>query len=316
MNFNSYNFNIINDSYSIIHLSNIIKKYKPDIFHTVAPKTNLYGGIVAIFSKVKINIISFSGMGFLYSGNLTFKNLIKKFLYSKILNIIFLNKKLKVIVQNKDDYYLIKNKYDLNKRVKLIKGGSGINLSKFNKLKVIKSKNIVFSGRLVKNKGITEFINAAILLKKKYPDWSFVIYGAKDYISHDEFNIDDYKDLIQKKIIIYKGYKKNITSILKNCCIFCLPSYREGMPKSVLEASAAGIPSVVANTVGCREAVINNKTGLLSKPKNYKDLSLKIEILMKNEKLRNFLSNNAKKFVKKNCSMEVVTRKIFNLYEK
>ena len=70
------------------------------------------------------------------------------------------------------------------------------------------------------------------------------------------------------------------------------------MPKSVLEASAAGIPSVVANTVGCREAVINNKTGLLSKPKNYKDLSLKIEILMKNEKLRNFLSNNAK-FVKK-----------------
>ena len=172
MNFNSYNFNIINDSYSIIHLSNIIKKYKPDIFHTVAPKTNLYGGIVAIFSKVKINIISFSGMGFLYSGNLTFKNLIKKFLYSKILNIIFLNKKLKVIVQNKDDYYLIKNKYDLNKRVKLIKGGSGINLSKFNKLKVIKSKNIVFSGRLVKNKGITEFINAALLLKKKYPDWS------------------------------------------------------------------------------------------------------------------------------------------------
>ena len=71
-------------------------------------------------------------------------------------------------------------------------------MSKFNKLKVIKSKNIVFSGRLVKNKGITEFINAAILLKKKYPDWSFVIYGAKDYISHDEFNIDDYKDLIQK----------------------------------------------------------------------------------------------------------------------
>ena len=124
--------------FSIIFFSNIIKKYKPDIFHTVAPKTNLYGGIIAIFSKVKLTIISFSGMGFLYSGNLTLINLIKKFLYSKILKIIFLNKKLKVIVQNKDDYFIINNKYNLKKRVKLIKGGSGINLNKFNKLKTIK----------------------------------------------------------------------------------------------------------------------------------------------------------------------------------
>ena len=143
-----------------------------------------------------------------------------------------------------------------------------------------------------------------------------MIYGAKDYISHDSFYLDNYKDLIKRKIIIYKGYKENIESILKNSCIFCLPSYREGMPKSVLEASAAGIPSIVTNTVGCKEAVINNKTGLLVKPKDYKDLSLKIEILIKNKNLRYFFSKNAKKFVKKNSSLEVVTKKIFNLYGK
>ena len=71
LNFNSYKLNILNDFFSIIHLSNIIKKYQPDIFHTVAPKTNLYGGLAANFSKIKLTIISFSGMGFLYSGNLT-----------------------------------------------------------------------------------------------------------------------------------------------------------------------------------------------------------------------------------------------------
>ena len=316
LNFNSYKLNILNDFLSIIHLSNIIKKYQPDIFHTVAPKTNLYGGLVANFSKIKLTIISFSGMGFLFSGNLNLVNLIKKSLYLKILNFIFLNKKLKVIVQNKDDYFFINKKFKLKNRVKLIKGGSGINVKKFNKIKIKKNKNIVFSGRLVKNKGIIEFINAAKLLKKKYPDWSFVIYGAKDYLSHDEFYLDNYKDLIKRKIIIYKGYKENVAYILRNTCIFCLPSYREGMPKSVLEASAAGIPSIVSNTVGCREAVVNNITGLLSKPKDYRDLSSKIEKLIKNKKLRNFFSKNAKKFVKKNSSLQVVTKKIFNLYEK
>ena len=143
-----------------------------------------------------------------------------------------------------------------------------------------------------------------------------MIYGAKDYISHDSFYLDNYKDLIKRKIIIYKGYKENVGYILRNSCIFCLPSYREGMPKSVLEASAAGIPSIVSNTVGCREAVVNNKTGLFSKPKDYRDLSLKIEKLIKNKKLKNFFSKNAKNFVKKNSSLQVVTKKIFNLYEK
>ena len=255
-------------------------------------------------------------MGFLFSGNLSFVNLVKKFLYTRILSFIFLNKKLKVIVQNKDDYLFLKEKYNLRDRVKLISGGSGIDLNKFGKLKIKKNKNIVFSGRLVKNKGIIEFINAAMLLKKIYPDWNFLIYGAKDYLSHDEFNLNNYKELIKNKIIFYKGYKENVASIFQNSCIFCLPSYREGMPKSVLEASAAGIPSVVTNTVGCKEAIINNKTGLLVKPKDYKDLSLKIEMLIKNKNLRNSFSKNAKKFARINSSLELVTKKIFNLYEK
>ena len=143
---------------------------------------------------------------------------------------------------------------------------------------------------------------------------NFLIYGAKDYLSHDEFNLNNYKELIKNKIIFYKGYKENVASIFQNSCIFCLPSYREGMPKSVLEASAAGIPSVVTNTVGCKEVIINNKTGLLVKPKDYKDLSLKIEMLIKNKNLRNsFLK--IKKFARINSSLELVTKKIFNLYE-
>ena len=86
------------------------------------------------------------------------------------------------------------------------------------------------------------------------------------------------------------------------------------MPKSVLEACAAGIPCVVSNAPGCKDSVINNETGLVAKTMNYRDLAHKIVSLIENPKLRNKLSHNAKKFVKKDASLEKVTKKIFEIY--
>ena len=316
LNFNSYELSIFKDIKSIINLYLFIKKYKPNILHTVAPKTNLYGGLVSLFLKIDKVILSFSGLGFLFTGKLSFINKCKKKAYIFLLWVIFLNKSLKIIVQNTDDYKFFLNHFNLKNRIKLIKGGSGINLNKYNKIKARKNiKNVVFSGRLVINKGVREFIEAAKTLKKEFPSWNFLIYGASDYQSHDEINLDDYKYEIKNKIIILKGYEKNIVKILKNSSIYCLPSYREGMPKSVLEASAAGIPCVVSDAPGCKESVINNKTGFVVKTRDYKDLINKIRKLIINPKLRNIMSHNSRKFVKKDASILKVTKKIFDIYE-
>ncbi len=209
-----------------------------------------------------------------------------------------------------------KKEFNLKKNVKLIKGGSGINFKKLNKIKKNKAKNIVFSGRLVFNKGIKEYIEAAKELKNDFPDWNFLIYGTRDYLSRDKFNLDDYKREIKEKVIIYKGYEKDVGNIIKNTTIFCLPSYREGMPKSVLEASAAGIPCVVSDAPGCKESIINRSTGLIVKTKNSKDLIKKIRELINKPKLRNIMSQNAKKFAKEEASIEKITKTIFNIYEK
>ena len=167
---------------------------------------------------------------------------------------------------------------------------------------------------MVKNKGIIEFIEAAKILKKDFPKWNFIIYGAKDYLSHDAFKLEDYKNELMNKTIIYKGFEKNIKKILNDTTIFCLPSYREGMPKSVLEALAAGIPCVVSDAPGCAESVKNNTTGLIFKTQDYNDLVRKLKKLIINSNLRNFMSINAKKFVKKDASILKVTKKIFEIY--
>ena len=291
----SYKFDLFNDSMSLIKFYTIIKKYKPDIIHTVAPKTNWYGGIISFFFNIKLTVMSFSGMGFLFTNKLSFFNYIKKKIYLIILKIILKNKKLKIIVQNKTDYLFFKKHFMLKKNIVLIKGGSGIDLKSIQKVKNKNVKNVVFSGRLVKNKGIIEFIEAAKILKSKFPKWKFLIYGANDYLSHDKFDLNKYKKEIKEKTIIYMGYKKNIIKILENTTIFCLPSYREGMPKSVLEASAAGIPCVVSDSPGCKESIKHNVTGLTFKNKNYIDLSKKIEKLILNPNLQKKFSRNGKK---------------------
>ncbi len=315
LNFNSYNFNLINDIKSIIKLFILIKKFKPDVFHSVAPKPNLYGGLVSLFLPINKTVISLSGMGFLFTGNLSFLNFIKKILYLICLKLIFLKKNLTVIVQNKDDYKYLVDEFKIAKKIKLIKGGSGIKLDKFSKIKRHKNKNIVFSARLVKSKGIIEFIKAAKILKKQFPKWNFLIFGADDYKSHDSFNINEFKELVEKKIIIIKGYETNIVKILKNTEIFCLPTHREGFPKSVMEASAAGIPCIVSDAIGSKESIVNNKTGLLFKNRDYKDLIKKLKYLISNPKKRVFFSKNSKLFVKKFASVDIITKKIYKIYD-
>jgi glycosyltransferase involved in cell wall biosynthesis len=316
LDFNSFEFNLLKELRVISKLKKTISQYNPDIVHCVAPKPNLYGGLVCNFLKIKNTVISFSGMGFLFTGDLSLINKIKKILYQILLRYIFSNKKLTIICQNKYDYNFFKNKFNLKNNIKLIKGGSGININKYYKIKPKNYKNIVFSGRIVENKGVNEFILAAIKIKKNFPDWNFLIYGAKDYLSHDQIDLELFNKAIKNKDILYKGFETNIKKILKNTSIFCLPSYREGMPKSVMEASAAGIPSVVSDAIGSRDSILPNKTGLLFKNKDYNDLILKLEKIIKNKKLRNFFSKNAKKHARDNFSINEVTKNIFKIYEK
>lgn len=315
VDFNSYEFNLFKDLKSIIKIFFIIKKFKPDIFHTVAPKPNLYGGIISKILGLKFTVMSFSGLGFLFTGNLSIKNYFKKLMYEICLIFVFLNKNLCVIVQNKHDLFFLKKKFNLLDRIKHIRGGSGIDLKMFNNIKKIKNRNVVFSARLVKTKGIVEFIKAAKVLKKKYPNWNFHIYGASDYKSNDNFDFINFQDEIKNKVIKYKGYKTDLLQILRRAEIFCLPSYREGFPKSILEAQAAGISCIVSNAIGCKESVLNNKTGLIFRNRDYKDLIKKISYLIERPKKRLIFSKNAKKSIKKFASINTVTKEIFKIYE-
>ena len=170
--------------------------------------------------------------------------------------------------------------------------------------------------RVVKSKGICEYLEAAKVLKKKYPDWNFNLAGSLDYITPDKIDLKYFNYFLKEKIVNYLGFVEDPLKLYLNAEIFCLPSYREGMPKTVLEASAVGLPIVTTNTVGCKESIVINKNGLLCKKKNFIDLSVKIEILIKNKKLRNRMKIFSKKYAFNHYTVNKVTNTIFSLYEK
>ncbi len=256
----------------------IIKDIKPDIVLAFTVKCDIYGGIAC--RKLKIPFIpNITGLGKgLTEGKLT------KFI-TKILYRISLKDSKCVFFQNDSDkQFFIDNKIKFKKSVVL--PGSGVNLEKFKPLKYPSDKVIrfIYVARIMKAKGIEEYLEAARVIKKKYSNVEFHICGYCE---------EDYKNIIeeeqQKENIIYHGLVNEVSEYEKDCHCVVLPSYHpEGISNVLLEAAALARPIITTNRVGCKETVDNNITGFLVKERNSKDLISKIEKFIKK-------SNNEKK---------------------
>ena len=203
----------------------------------------------------------------------------------------------KFIVQNTRDQNLIIKYFKLQKKNVFLFKGSGVDISKINSSKLKQRKNIVlFPARAVLEKGLMEFIAASNFLKKKFPNWKFIIAGTLDYKGPGQINKIELNSLKNNKNLIFAGYQKNLNKLLKISSIVCLPSYNEGLSKSLIEALFMKIPIITTNVPGCKELVKNHKTGFLVPPKNIFLLTKKLEKLMQDKKMRADMMYNYKSF--------------------
>ena len=314
-NFNSSSYNIFIEIFTFIDLIKKIKNYNPDILHIATPKGQIYGGIIARILNIKCLVIFISGMGYLFSNKLTFFEKRIKNLFIFLQHQIFKHKNKILIVENKDDFFYFQKKFKIRNKEIVIINGSGVDLKLFKKNSNYgNNKVVLFVGRILEEKGIYEFIKAAEILKKKYSNWKFIAAGATDYLKPSTIS----KEFINTKNLSVKfvNYKKNIVTLFNQAAIVCLPSYREGLPKTLCEAAACGIPVVTTDVVGCRSAIIPKKTGELCLPRDINSLVQKIEFLIANPKIRTIYGINGIKLAKKNFNIVKITNKILLLYER
>ena len=267
----------------------LLFKHKPFIVHCISPKGILYGGIACKFLSINNVIIAISGFGYLFSNKKikinNFGSILLSHLYKFLFGYALAHKSKKIIVQNQNDRnFIIRNHYANIKDVLLIPG-SGVNLRNYNNSHYnSKLPIIILASRLIISKGIYEFLDAAEIVKKKYPNWEFLLFGALNKNHPDSIQFRRIQEKVGQGVIDYKGYVSNMTPWFRKSSIVCLPSYyREGLPKVLIEAAASYNAVITTNVPGCNEAILNGQTGDLINPRSSKDLSEKILLLIKDK---------------------------------
>lgn len=259
--------NILRESKSILDLMRIIKYSKPNIIISYTAKPVIYSGLILKFFPKIIHFPLITGLGFAFTNNISIrKNLLRKLM--TFLYCLSLKKSEKIIFQNKDDKKLflelriIKDK----KKISII-NGSGIDLKDFSFSRLPTKHIFLMIARLLIDKGIKEYFEASIIVKKKFPNAKFHLIGDLDQ-NPSSLNKKELKFLINKSKVKYLGKRNSVKSALRACRYFVLPSYREGTPRTILEALSIGRPVITTNVPGCRETVVNKKNGLLVPFKN------------------------------------------------
>ena len=300
--------NILKDIKTILELRNILKEQKNGtIVHAFDTKPTMYLPIAG-FGLKNIHIArTITGMGRIFTDK-SFKNSILKFIYNLIQK--FVNIRVdKTIFQNDDDYaYYLKNNLLKEKNAVVIKS-SGLDLSKFvtgvpsENLNALKKelkldsnkKTIILVSRMVKQKGILNYLESAKMCFDNGYKYNFLLVGQLD--SDNSITIDEIDEY--KQYVTYLGRREDVKELLVLSDIFVLPTYyREGVPRVLLEASALGLALITTDMPGCKDVVENEYNGKLVNIKDSNDLYEKIVSLAEDQELMNKFSINAKEKVK------------------
>lgn len=262
---------------SILSLIKILRKLKPSIVFSYAIKPTIYGSLAGRISGIPNMYSMITGLGYTFTG----KSLQHKILQTLLKFLFKISLKLNHVIffQNPDDLKYFQ-------KIKLISGnvktevvnGSGVDLNKYYYTNpILKPVSFLLIARLIWDKGIGEYIGAARILKDKYPEVEFKLLGPFDS-NPAAVKKSDINEWITEGFITYLGKTNDVRPYISNCSVCVLPSYyREGTPRSVLEAMSMGKPIITTNTPGCKETVVEGVNGFFVATKNSIELANAME---------------------------------------
>ena len=297
----------LKDIYKIVK---IYKKLKPDIVHHFGIRQIVHGNIAARLAGIKKSYNSITGLGSVFISG----NIILKFFILTVLKISLLFKKSYILVQNKQDLNFVKKK--LPNKNNILLPASGVDTNKFLQTKEPRGNVIfLFASRVIKDKGIIELIEATKQLKSQKKKFELYIAGSPDFQNKSTISHVQLKTWESLGYIRYLGLVKDMEQLYKKVHVGILPSYREGLPKSLLEAASSGKPIITTDVPGCNEIVKNEFNGLIVPPKDSNELMKAMKKLILNKKLRISMGKKGRELIKKNFSNSKATKDLINLYQ-
>jgi glycosyltransferase involved in cell wall biosynthesis len=260
--FSSGGANPLREFTGLMQLLLHVRRLRPDLVHCASPKALLYGGLAARAAGVRGLVLAISGMGSLATPNASWRSRVLRAIYGHLVKLAYGHRNKRVIVQNGDDRAaVLAGGLASTKEVVLIPG-SGVDLAPLLAAALRPRENIVLlPARMLREKGVEEFVLAARQLRDSAPGWRFVLAGTADYINPSAIALPQLQAWVQEGVVEWWGNQSDMPSVMGRAQIVCLPSWREGMPKALLEAAVAGCAVVTTDAIGCREAIVPGVTG-------------------------------------------------------
>lgn len=286
----------------------------PDVLHLVTIKPVLYGGIAAKFAPVRGVVAAISGLGFVFMARGTKAAAFRK-LVSPLYRLALGGRNVRVVFQNPDDHEaLIKLGAVTSDKSVLIRG-SGVDLSLCHPLPEKPGTPVVtLAARLLRDKGVLEFVDAARLLKQRGVTARFQLVGDLDPDNPTSITGDELTHWRTEGVVECLGYRKDIAQVFADSHVVVLPSYREGLPKVLVEAAACGRAIVTTDVPGCRDAIEAQVTGLLVPPRDPEALAEAVHKLLENDEMRQGMGQAGRKLAEREFAIEKIVQQHLEIY--
>ena len=307
--------NIKEELKTLQFLKHLYKEERPDVVHHVGMKTILWGSLAAKFSKVNGVVNAVSGLGGFFADDN--KSILSKIM-PKVLKYAHHRDKILVIFQNNEDKALYIKKGIIDETHARFIKGSGVDLNEFAYTPEPKTGKIVviLTARMIAEKGIFILTEAAESLRETYKDkvefW--IVGGIDDHPG--AITKEQMEEVCDGKYIKWLGYRTDVKELLKKSHIVAFPSYyMEGLPKSLIEATAVGRPIITCNSIGCKDTVDDGVNGFLIPTKDTKALAEKLVTLIEDADLRLKMGKAARAKAEREFSIETVIEKHLEIYK-
>ncbi len=307
---------VLNALQTIWDLRRVIKHIQPDVMHLITIKPVLLGGLVARWMRVPGVVSAVSGLGYVFMADgliaSAWRNVVG-YVYAFALG----HRNQVVIFQNPDDRDTLMAATRLAETKVVMIRGSGVDLTQY----VVKPEPagvqvVLFPARLLADKGVFEFVAAAKLLRSKGLAARFVLAGMLDMANPTSVAPSQLDAWVSEGIVEHWGYCANMPQVFASASVVVLPSYREGLPKALIEAAACGRAVVTTNVPGCRDAIESNVTGLLVPVLEVQALADAIEKLLTHHELRRTMALAGRRLAEHDFDVKTVVEKHLAIYQR
>lgn len=307
---------LVSEVTTIYALYTLFNKLKPDLVHLVTIKPYLYGGIAARLAGVQAVVSAVAGLGILFSQNTLKSRVLRAILYP-LYRFSFGHRRQRVIFQNYDDKALLKRFAHLPESKTVVIRGAGVDLTAYPFLPEPQGEIVVsLASRLLKDKGVIEFVEASRILRRRGVAAVFWLIGTPDPGNANTVTQEQLDSWEKEGLVKCLGYRKDIASLFSKSHIITLPSfYGEGLPKVLIEAAACGRAVITTDHTGCRDAIEVDETGLLIPIKDSVALANAIEGLILSPEVRKRYGEAGRRLAERVFDVEKIVDAHLEIYQ-